>query len=224
MQVGFGAKLKTPLLASTSTRNGPQGAGADPQDGRQADQAPAGPVPPYRPGDAAGPTSGSSPRLKPSTKKIRFRKGKIGETYLLRIRAHGKSGVTSAWDYARIVFPYDDRGKGRQYSSAWTRVKSKRAWRGGYTQTSTRGATLRFKTRGGGRVYLIGRTGPNGGRAVVRARGGERRVVSFRSKKVRNRRVVAIINAKTDKRALRFRLRVLRGVVTFDGARRAARR
>ena len=70
-------------------------------------------------------------------------------------------------------------------------------------------------------MYLIGRTGPNGGRAVVRARGGERRVVSFRSKRVRNRRVVAVIN-RTDKRVLRFRLRVLRGVVTFDalGVRR----
>ena len=87
--------------------------------------------------------------------------------------------------------------------------------------TSARGATLRFRTRGGGRVYLIGRTGPNGGKAVVRARGGERRVVSFRSKRVRHRRVVAVIN-RTDKRELRFRLRVLRGVVSFDalGVRR----
>ncbi len=114
------------------------------------------------------------------------------------------------------MFPYDDRGKKRQYSSAWTRVTSRRAWRGGYTQTSERGATLRFRTRGGGRVYLVGRTGPNGGKAVVRARGGERRVVSFRSKRVRHRRVVAVIN-RTDKRSLRFRLRVLRGVVSFDG-------
>jgi hypothetical protein len=161
------------------------------------------------------------PRLKPTTKKIRFKKGKIGQTYLLRIRAVGKSGVRTDWRYRRIVFPYDDRGKKRRYSSGWKRVKNKRAWRGGYRQASKRGATLRFRTRGGGRVYLIGRTGPNGGKAVVRARGGERRVVSFRSKRVRHRRVVAVIN-RTDKRKLRFRLRVLRGVVSFDalGVRR----
>ena len=215
VQTGFGAKLKTPLLASTRTRNGRRVPVRIRKSGVK--QIKRLQVQYRRTGRGTRRTyKRLFPRLKPRTKKIRFRKGKIGETYLLRIRAHGKSGVTSAWDYARIVFPYDDRGKGRKYSSAWNRVKSRRAWKGGYRQTSARGATLRFKTRGGGRVYLIGRTGPNGGRAVVRARGGERRVVSFRSKKVRHRRVVAIIN-RTDKRSLRFRLRVLRGVVTFDG-------
>jgi hypothetical protein len=161
------------------------------------------------------------PRLKPRTKRIRFKKGRIGQTYLLRIRAHGKNGIKSAWEYRRIVFPHDDRGKKQRYSTAWTRVKSKRAWRGGYMRSSKRGATVRFKTRGGGRVYVIGRTGPNGGKAVVRARGGGRKLVSFRSKKVRHRRVVAVIN-RTDKRRLRFRLRVRRGVVMFDalGVRR----
>ena len=214
VQLGFGASLKTPLLASTSTRNGRRvpvrvrktGVKRIARLQVQYRRTGRGTKRTYRK---------LYPRLKPTTKRIRFKKGRIGETYLLRIRAHGKNGIKSAWNYRRIVFPYDDRGKGRRYSSAWTRVKSRRAWRGGYTTTSVRGATLRFKTRGGGRVYLIGRTGPNGGKAVIRARGGEKRKVSFRSKKVRNRRVVAVIN-RTDKRVLRFRLRVLRGVVSFD--------
>jgi hypothetical protein len=114
------------------------------------------------------------------------------------------------------VFPYDDRGKGRNYSAGWRHVKAKRAWRGGYSQSTRRGSTLTFTTKGGGRVYLVARTGPKGGRAVVQARGGKRRVVSFKTKKRRNRRVVTVIN-RTDKRNLRFRVRVLRGTVTIDG-------
>ncbi|MGH2837271.1 MAG: M14 family zinc carboxypeptidase [Thermoleophilaceae bacterium] len=215
VNVGFGANLKTPLLASSSTRNGRRVPVRIRANGRnQIDHLQ---LQYRRTGRGTNRTYRKlQPRLAPSTTRFRFKKGKIGQTYLLRIRAHGKNGITSDWQYARIVFPYDDRGKKRQYSSSWKRVTSGRAWRGGYRQTSTRGATLRFRTRGGGRVYLIGRTSPNGGKAVVRARGGERRVVSFRSKRVRHRRVVAIVN-RTDKRSLRFRLRVLRGVVTFDG-------
>ena len=215
VNVGFGASLKTPLLASTSTRNGRRipvrirTSGRNQIDHLQLQYR--------RTGRGTNRTfTPLQPRMNPSVTSYRFKKGKIGQTYLLRIRAVGKNDITSDWQYARIVFPYDDRGKNRQYVSSWKRVTSRRAWRGGYRQTSARGATLRFRTRGGGRVYLIARTGPNGGKAVVRARGGERRVVSFRSKRVRHRRVVAVIN-RTDKRQLRFRLRVLRGVVTFDG-------
>ena len=156
------------------------------------------------------------PRLKASTKRVFFRKGRIGQTYLFRLRAVGKSGVRTGWRLKRVVFPYNDRGKGRRYSGGWTRVKAKRAWRGGYSQSSRRGATMRFTTKGGGRIYLIARTSRAGGKAVVQAQGGKRRVVSFKTKKGRHRRVVTIIN-RTDKRVVRFRLRVLRGVVTVDG-------
>jgi hypothetical protein len=155
------------------------------------------------------------PRLSVSTKRVTFRKGKVGQTYLFRIRAVGKNGFRSAWHHSRTVFPYDDRGKGRRYSSGWKRVKNKRAWLGGYSQTSRRGATLRFRTKGGGRVYLVARTGPNGGKAVF-GRGTKTRVVSFKTKKRRNRHVVAVLN-RTDKRVYRLRLRVLRGTVTIDG-------
>jgi hypothetical protein len=155
------------------------------------------------------------PKLSPNTKRIQFTKGRIGQTYLFRIHAVGKSGVRSAFRYSRTVYPYDDRGKGRRYSAGWTRVKNKLAWLGGYSQSSRPGATLRFDTRGGGRVYLVGRTGPNGGKAVF-GRGTKKKVVSFKSKKRRNRVVVGVID-RTDKRARRFRLRVLSGTVTVDG-------
>ena len=68
---------------------------------------------------------------------------------------------------------------------------------------------------GGGRIYLVARTGPNGGTALL-GRGSKKQVVSFRSKTRRNRRVVAIVN-RTDKRIYRLRLKVLSGTVTFDG-------
>jgi hypothetical protein len=154
-------------------------------------------------------------RLAKSTRYVRFRKGRIGETYLFRITAVGAGGKRSPFHHSRTVFPYDDRGKGRRYSRGWRRVKNGRAWLGGYSQTSRRGATLSFDTRGGGRVYLVARTGPNGGRAVF-GRGTKKRVVSFRSRTLRNRRVVALVN-RTDKRIYRFRLRVLSGTVTVDG-------
>jgi hypothetical protein len=155
------------------------------------------------------------PRLKAGTRKVNFRKGKIGQTYLFRLKAVGKTGAETGWRHARVVFPYDDRGKGRRYSKGWKRVKAARAWRGGYSRSSRRGATLAFNTKGGGRVYLIAHTGPGGGKALV-GRGSKKRVVSFGSKKGRNRRVVTVIN-RTDKRLYRFRLKVLRGTVTVDG-------
>ena len=155
------------------------------------------------------------PRLAKSAKRVAFRKGKVGETYLFRIAAVGTNGKRSRFRDARTVLPYDDRGKGRRYSKGWRRIRSGRAWLGGYSQTSRRGATLNFTTRGGGRIYLIARTGPGGGKAVF-GRGSKKKVVSFRTKTRRNRRVVAIVN-RTQKRVYRFRLRVLSGTVTVDG-------
>lgn len=155
------------------------------------------------------------PRLAKGATRVRFRRGRIGATYLFRITAVGTGGKRSPFHHSRTVFPYDDRGKGRRYSRGWRRVANRRAWLGGYSQTSRRGATLDFTTRGGGRIYLVARTGPNGGRAVF-GRGAKRRIVSFRSRTRRNRRVVAIVN-RTDKRVYRFRVKVLSGTVTLDG-------
>jgi hypothetical protein len=215
VRLPFGAKVKSPLLASGPTRNGKRITlrvrGIKLKRIRhyvlQYRKTGRGTNRRYRT---------LRPRLSTRVKKVGFKKGRIGQTYLFRIRAVGKSGVKTGWDYSRTVYPYEDRGKGRRYSGGWTRIKNRRAWRGGYSQSSRRGATLNFITKGGGRVYLIGRTGPTGGRAVVAASGGKKRVVSFRSKRWRNRRVITVVN-RTDKRALRFRVRVLRGTVMVDG-------
>ena len=214
VELGFGARLKTPLLASKRTRNGRRVPVRIRKTGvRRISHLQ---LQFRRTGPGTNRTYKTlRPRLDPKTKRIRFRKGKIGRTYLLRIRAIGKTGVEGGWDYARIVFPYDERGKRRRYSDGWRRIKSKRAWRGGYSQSSVPGAMMRFRTGRGGRFYVIGRKSPDGGTAVI-SRGFRRKVVSFRSKKVRHRRVVAVFNGSPKKR-YRLRVRVLSGKVAIDG-------
>ena len=145
--VGFGARLKTPLLASK--KHAATAAGC-------------------RCGSARRASSGSSTCRSSTAGRAGARRG-LQEAPPAAQAEHEEDQVQEGQDRpdlpaahprrrqerrhervaatARIVFPYDDRGKRRRYSSAWTRVKSKRAWRGGYTQTSARGATLRFKTR-----------------------------------------------------------------------------
>jgi hypothetical protein len=214
VKVGFSAKLKTPLMASAKSRKGKRVKLKVRAKHRKRIKRM---VVQYR---KTG--SGTNrkfkkfkPRVKRSKKRIFFKKGKLGRTYLFRIRAVGKSGVRSDWRYRRLVFPYEDRGKGRRYSGGWKRVKDKRAWRGGYSVSSRRGAKMRFKTGRGGRFYVIGRKTPGGGVAVIK-RGVRRKVVSFRSKRVRNRRVVARFNGSPKKR-YKLVVRVRRGPVAIDG-------
>jgi hypothetical protein len=214
VKVGFSAKLKTPLMASAKSRKGKRVKLKVRAKHRKRIKRM---VVQYRKTGRGTNRKFKKfkPRLKRSKKRIFFKKGKLGRTYLFRIRAVGKSGVRSDWRYRRLVFPYEDRGKGRRYSGGWKRVKDKRAWRGGYSVSSRRGAKMRFKTGRGGRFYVIGRKTPDGGVAVIK-RGFRRKVVSFRSKRVRNRRVVARFNGSPKKRYTLV-VRVRRGPVAIDG-------
>jgi hypothetical protein len=215
VKVGFSAKLKTPLLASRKSRRGKRiKLRVRATHRRRIDHF----VVQYRRTGRGTKRVYKKfrPHLRPGAKRIFFKKGRIGRTYLFRIRAVGKTGVSTNWRFRpRLVFPYDDRGKRRRYSPGWTRVKSKRAWRGGYSRSSVPGATMRFKTGRGGKFYLVGRKSPNGGVAVFR-RGSKQKVVSFRSKKVRNRRTIARFYGSPRKR-YRLVVRVLRGTVAIDG-------
>ena len=212
---GFSAKLKSPLLVSRKSRKGKRVKLRVKAKGRQRiDHF----VVQYRKTGRGTKRvyKKFKPRLRPGAKRIFFKKGKIGRTYLFRIRAVGKNGASTGWSFRpRIIYPYDERGKRRRYSAGWTRVKDKKAWRGGYTQSSVRGATMRFTTGRGSRFYVIGRKSPNGGVAVIR-RGFLRKVVSLRSKRVRNRRVLAVFNGSPKKR-YRLKVRVRRGPVAIDG-------
>ena len=214
VKVGFSAKLKTPLLASAKSRTGKRVRLKLRATHRKRIKRF---VVQYRKTGRKnrGVYKRFKPRLKRSTKRVFFKKGKIGRTYRFRIRAVGKSGIKSAWRYRLLTFPYDDRGTRRRYSAGWTRVRDKKAWRGGYSQSSVPGATLHFRVGKGGKFYFVGRTSPDGGVAVIR-RAKRRKVVSFRSKRVRNRRVVAVFSG-TPKKSYRLIVRVRRGPVAIDG-------
>ena len=214
VKIGFSAKLKTPLLASKKTRNGKRVKLKVKAKHRKRIKR--FKVQYRKTGRGTNRTFKKfKPRLKAKKRRIFFKKGKIGRTYLFRIRAVGKKGVKTDWRYRRLVFPYEDKNKRMRYSAGWTRVEDRRAWRRGYHESSTRGARMRFKVGRGGRFYLVGRKSPDGGVAVIR-RGFRRKVVSFRGKRVRNRRVVAVFNGSPRKK-YRLVVRVRRGPVAIDG-------
>ena len=214
VELDFSAKLRTPLMASKRSRNGKRVKLKVRAKGRKRidhfvveyRRTGRGTKKEYRK---------FKPRLRPRAKKVKFRKGRIGRTYLFRIRAVGKTGRETGWHHRRVVYPYDDRGKRRRYSGGWDRKKARKAWRGRYSQSSEPGAVMRFRTGRGGRIYLIGRKSPKGGVAIV-SRGKRRQIVSFRSRKVRHRKVLAVFNGSPRKR-YNVRVRVRRGTVAIDG-------
>jgi hypothetical protein len=120
---------------------------------------------------------------------MRFR-GLLGRTYRLRARAVDARGVPGPWAYATTVVPLDDfRGtRGVRYRGSWTRPRVRGAYEQRVSRSARRGdsMTLRFRGR---RVWLVGRTTRRGGRALVTL-DGRRRVVSFRSRTTRVRRVL----------------------------------
>lgn len=146
---------------------------------------------------------------------LRFR-GLFGRTYELRARAIDVRGVPGPWARAQTIVPLDDsRGtRALRYSGHWSRVRARSAYGQRLSRSSERGAELRLRFRGR-RVDLIGRRSPRGGRAVL-VLDGRRRTVSFRSRRIEPRAVIASLPVRTG-RAHELRLRVLgRGRVEVD--------
>ena len=139
-------------------------------------------------------------------------RGRPGRTYRHTARLFDRRGVPGQSAGAVTLVPLDDRrSRSVRYRGSWRRVSSRRAWRKRLSRSSRRGARLSFRFRGS-RVFLVGRTGPRGGRALVKV-GGRRRRVSFRSRRVRNRAVVFSARARGRRR---LTLTVLRGRVELD--------
>jgi predicted acyl esterase len=152
--------------------------------------------------------------------------GYFGAAYRFRARAVGRFGERGSWAYASSVVPFDDsrrRSKPR-FGRGWARVRNRSAWGQTLTRARTRGRTMRLVYRGFGPVYLIGRTGPRSGRAVVTIDGRSRRVVSFRSRRARNRALVLSMRGRGGSGRHVLRLVTLgRGPVEVDGVGIAAR-
>jgi hypothetical protein len=81
---------------------------------------------------------------------------------------------------------------------------------------------MKLAFTGAGKLYLIGRTSPGAGRAVLTIDGKSRRIVKFSSSSARNRRLIATIKASGRKRHV-LRLTTTGGRVEVDGVGVATR-
>ncbi|HEX8646529.1 MAG TPA: sialidase family protein [Thermoleophilaceae bacterium] len=118
-------------------------------------------------------------------------RGSYSQTYAFRARAIDLAGRAGPFSGEAVtVVPHDDRrSRGRpRYAGRWKRVKSGSAFKKSLAQSSRKGSSMRINFRGN-RVYLVGRKGPSGGRALV-ILNGKRKRISFYSSKTRNRAVV----------------------------------
>ena len=152
--------------------------------------------------------------------------GYFGSAYEFRARAVDRFGRRGAWDSAASVVPFDDsrRRSKPSFGRGWKSVRLKSAWGQRLTRTSSRGRTMKLAFRGAGRIYLIGRTSPSAGRAVLTVDGRSRKVVKFSSSRAVNRRLLATIKVKGSSRKRHvLRLRTLGGRVEVDGVGVATR-
>jgi acetyl esterase/lipase len=118
---------------------------------------------------------------------LRFR-GREGRTYQFRVRARTAAGRLSRWSSATTVVPLDERRRGFRYRGPWHRARVRGAFRGRVVRCSSRRCAVSFRYRGA-TLYLVGRTGPTGGRArIVVDR--TRRTVDFYSRRPGSRRIV----------------------------------
>ena len=144
--------------------------------------------------------------------------GYFGSAYEFRARAVDRFGRRGEWDTASTVVPFDDarRGGKPRFGRGWSRIRSASAWGQRLTRATRAGRTMKVAFRGAGKLYLIGRTSPAGGRAALTIDGRSRRIVKFRSSRTRNRVLIATIRASGSKRHV-LRLATLGGTVDVDG-------
>ncbi|MDX6671837.1 MAG: type transport system ATP-binding protein [Solirubrobacteraceae bacterium] len=146
---------------------------------------------------------------------VRF-KGLPGRTYWFRARAVSRSGNPGPWARAVVVVPHDDSlaASPARYSGRWARVRSRAAFIGRYSRSSTPGSAVTMTFRGD-RLYVIGRRGPGGGTAAVLVDG--RRVGILRANARRARwRSVLLSRAVSVRRRHRLTVVVLSGRVELD--------
>jgi predicted acyl esterase len=150
--------------------------------------------------------------------------GYFGSAYQFRARAVGRFGERGDWDTASTVVPFDDnRRRGKpSFGRGWSHARSASAWGQRLSRATRAGRTMTLTFRGSGKIYLIARTSPSGGRAALTIDGRSRRIVKLRSSSARNRVLVATVKASGSGRHV-LRLRTLGGDVEVDGVGVATR-
>ncbi|MEA2475309.1 MAG: type transport system ATP-binding protein [Thermoleophilaceae bacterium] len=151
--------------------------------------------------------------------------GYFGSAYSFRARAVGKFGQRGAWDTASTVVPFDDsRRRGKpSFGTGWAHVHFASAWGQRLSRATGAGRTMTVSFRGAGKLYLIARTSPSSGRAVLTIDGHGRRTVNLRSTRARNRALVAIVRAKGSGRHVLRLVTLGGGPVEIDGVGVATR-
>ena len=113
--------------------------------------------------------------------------GRPGETYRFRLRARDAIGNRSPYFYAITTVPRDDRSPRLRFSGEWSRVRSTGAYERTLSRARGPGASASLLFRGG-RLGVIARRTPDGGRLRVEI-AGRAKVVSLRGPR-RGRTVV----------------------------------
>jgi hypothetical protein len=97
-----------------------------------------------------------------------------GHTVIFRVRATDSAGTVGPYSaIADTVVPSGIRPSKGHYDRHWNTVKAGGAWLGRAIESSTGGATFTL-TYTGGRLQLIGETGPKGGTVKVKLDGRTR--------------------------------------------------
>jgi hypothetical protein len=149
----------------------------------------------------------ASSRLISATHAFR---GAYASTYEFRARAIDLAGREGPWSSSAVtIIPHDDRrSRGRpRYAGRWSAPKNKSAFGGSLHRSTRKGSTMRINFRGS-RVYLVGRVGPNGGRAIAILNGKRKRISFYRSK-ARNRQVVFSATTRANRRTNTLQVTVL---------------
>ena len=150
-------------------------------------------------------TAWRSIRRGTSLRSVRFR-GRPGHSYQFRLRAVDRAGNVSPFVSATTIVPFDERVRDVRFRGRWNVLRARPAYFGRFSASASRGASVAFAYRGEA-IYLIARTGPRGGRALINF-DRTRRVIDFYSPRVRYRTL--IFKAKTLQGSHKFSLRVLR--------------
>jgi hypothetical protein len=100
------------------------------------------------------------------------------------------------------VVPLDERRHGFRYRGPWHRPRVRGAFRGRVATCASRRCGVSFRYRGS-TFYLVGRTGPKGGRARVTV-DRVRRTVDFYSRRPGNRRIVLRLVRRTASHRVRI--------------------
>ncbi|MGA9860247.1 MAG: hypothetical protein WBQ18_20440, partial [Solirubrobacteraceae bacterium] len=145
--------------------------------------------------------------------------GVLGRTYQFRVAALTAAGTAGSWGTAITVVPSAARVPGGHYSRGWAMRARRGAWRQHAIQTTTRGAALTLRYRGGA-LALIGETTGRGG--VMRVTlDGVSRLVSLHSRRLHRRRVIFSVPLRAG--AHRLRIVDVHGLVALEGVAIAAR-